>query len=615
MLKTGFFDSIKGDRKYNSRDIATMFDGIIVDGIYAQIGEKFSVNVDEEDPMTIVIGTGQAWLSHTKILNTSPYRIKFDPVSSTIKYTIIIEVNEPNRTAEISYINENEEFIKNDNYIHQYRLAYVTLGAGSTKITQANIASKIGFAIPDGIPYVTCPLEPFPADETLKQWVAQWTEFYEGVNESFTTFITESAEAFMSAQSDREEDYNAFKLLATNWLNSTDTDWNTWFTNTQEEWDTWYNSIKDNLENMIDSAVDTHNESDTAHSDIRDLVSDLTTRLNALADSDDTTLDQLSEIVAYIKDNRDLIDSITTSKVSVSDIVDNLTSSYIDKPLSANQGNILKNLIGEVNTKMTISYALKSSVEDLKKSVSDGKTLVADAITEKGVTTAADATFAMMAENISQIENGTGESINLQESVTVKSTTKQQTIYPDEGYDAISQVVVESIQLEEQSVPKHVLMSPMPNASPYLLTPSSDEYDGIKYVSLNRLSIQNKTITPTDEEQTVLPDEGYDMLAKVVVEPAELILNELMLPSQVHKKNVQFNGDGIHKYYLIWGNAVNFVSKGTFIGDARLLGETDVGWSGTILGSGFYYHINILYLPNETSGFSFTSDYNYVAIG
>lgn len=95
----------------------------------------------------------------------------------------------------------------------------------------------------------------------------------------------------------------------------------------------------------IDLSTSNHNTSETAHGDMRDLISDLTTRLNALADSDDTTLDQLSEIVAYIKNNKSLIDGITTSKVSVSDIVDGLTSTITSKPLSANQGRVLKELI------------------------------------------------------------------------------------------------------------------------------------------------------------------------------------------------------------------------------------------------------------------------------
>lgn len=85
----------------------------------------------------------------------------------------------------------------------------------------------------------------------------------------------------------------------------------------------------------VNGQINTHNTSTSAHNDIRTLISDLTTRLNAIADSDDTTLDQMSEIVAYIKSNKTLIEQITTNKVSVSDIIDNLTTNVSNKPLSA----------------------------------------------------------------------------------------------------------------------------------------------------------------------------------------------------------------------------------------------------------------------------------------
>lgn len=94
--------------------------------------------------------------------------------------------------------------------------------------------------------------------------------------------------------------------------------------------------------------VSAHNTATDAHNDIRLLVKGLTDRLNTLADSDDTTLDQMSEVVAYIKSNKSLIDAITTGKVSVSDIVDNLTTNVSNKPLSAAQGMKLKALIDAI---------------------------------------------------------------------------------------------------------------------------------------------------------------------------------------------------------------------------------------------------------------------------
>ena len=107
-------------------------------------------------------------------------------------------------------------------------------------------------------------------------------------------------------------------------------------------------------------AVSQHNVSDAAHSDIRLLIQGLSERLSAVADSDDATLDQLSEIVAYIKSNKSLIDAITTSKVNVADIVDNLTTNVANKPLSAAQGVAIKALIDA----LTIPTALSDLTED-----------------------------------------------------------------------------------------------------------------------------------------------------------------------------------------------------------------------------------------------------------
>ena len=100
------------------------------------------------------------------------------------------------------------------------------------------------------------------------------------------------------------------------------------------------------------TTVSNHNSSGSSHSDIRELISNLTTRLNGLADSDDATLDQLSEIVSYIKSNRTLIENVTTNKLNVADIINNLTSTATTKPLSAAQGKILNDLITSLSSEV-----------------------------------------------------------------------------------------------------------------------------------------------------------------------------------------------------------------------------------------------------------------------
>jgi len=111
------------------------------------------------------------------------------------------------------------------------------------------------------------------------------------------------------------------------------------------------------------SVMSGHNVERYAHEDIRLALQALTDRVNAALNSPDGTLDQLAEIVAYIKSNKSLIDAITTSKVSVSDIVDNLVTNVAGKPLSAAQGVALKALIDGLSTGKLDASRLQEAID------------------------------------------------------------------------------------------------------------------------------------------------------------------------------------------------------------------------------------------------------------
>lgn len=102
----------------------------------------------------------------------------------------------------------------------------------------------------------------------------------------------------------------------------------------------------------VNTSISTHNTSTSAHNDIRVLITDLTTKLNNFLDVDDTTTDQLSEVITLINNNKGTLESITMNKINVSDIVDNLTTSSASKVLSAKQGVAIKALIDALQTEV-----------------------------------------------------------------------------------------------------------------------------------------------------------------------------------------------------------------------------------------------------------------------
>ena len=103
------------------------------------------------------------------------------------------------------------------------------------------------------------------------------------------------------------------------------------------------------IASIIDNLTSTSTTAPLSANQGKVLQGKIDTILSLLA-SNDTDLDTVQEIVTYIKNNKSLIDGVTTNKVNVSDIIDNLTSQLTNKPLSANQGYVLKTLIDALNS-------------------------------------------------------------------------------------------------------------------------------------------------------------------------------------------------------------------------------------------------------------------------
>lgn len=127
-------------------------------------------------------------------------------------------------------------------------------------------------------------------------------------------------------------------------------------------WTPSYSDVGAEKSGTAAAAVSSHNTSTSAHNDIRLLVDGLSSRVNALANSTDEDLDQMAEIVAYIKNNKTLIDNVTTSKVNVTDIINNLTTNVSNKPLSAAQGVALKALIDALENDKLEASALSAAI-------------------------------------------------------------------------------------------------------------------------------------------------------------------------------------------------------------------------------------------------------------
>lgn len=130
---------------------------------------------------------------------------------------------------------------------------------------------------------------------------------------------------------------------------------------------------------LTEQDIDSHDTSKISHNDIRLQIEEIAKDFYTFADCDDETLNQLQQVVNYIKNNASLIESITTSKVSVTDIIDNLTTNVDNKPLSAAQGVVLKQLVDALQKEINEKFVETDDTLSKENAPADAKA-VGDAI-------------------------------------------------------------------------------------------------------------------------------------------------------------------------------------------------------------------------------------------
>lgn len=101
------------------------------------------------------------------------------------------------------------------------------------------------------------------------------------------------------------------------------------------------------------------------------------------------------------------------------------------------------------------------------------------------------------------------------DSVTVKSTTTEQTITPEAGVDGFSEVTVSALRLRNRVV--------NPSTSQQVIEPG-EGYDGLSRVTVNEVALDPaQTVIPSGEQQVITPAAGTVGLESVTVAAVSLV--------------------------------------------------------------------------------------------
>lgn len=190
----GFYNSINHDRMYDAEDMTSIFDGIIRDGVFQNIGDYMLVTPGVGAGLQVVVGTGKCWFNRTWTINSAaqPIELHDAPIVLSRIDAIVVEVNETDRKNYLKVIRGTEdaspsrpELVDDDN-VHQHALAYVKIGPGVTSITSENITNAIGTT---ETPFVTAILQIADLTTLFDMWMDQFDDWKIEKEGDITTWI------------------------------------------------------------------------------------------------------------------------------------------------------------------------------------------------------------------------------------------------------------------------------------------------------------------------------------------------------------------------------------------------------------------------------------------
>lgn len=240
-VSSGFFNSLNGDRKYNAAQMSAIFDGLIIDGVFASIGTAFAVKA--AGGLTVNVGIGKAWFDHTWTVNDSilPMTAPEAEVLLDRIDAVVLEVNgtESVRENTIKFVKGNPSSapsrptLMNEGNVHQYPLCYIYRKYGTAVINQADITPMVGT---ESTPFVTGILQTISLDELLGKWQDELDRFTDARSQEVDDWIAQE-------ESDFTAWFNKMKVD----LQQEQTVLDQWIASEQADFLAWYNQMKDQL--------------------------------------------------------------------------------------------------------------------------------------------------------------------------------------------------------------------------------------------------------------------------------------------------------------------------------------------------------------------------------
>lgn len=202
-ITSGFFDSINGDRRYNAEQMSTYFEGLVSDGIYENIGDKFIVTAGTG--MTINVGSGRALIKSHWIKNDALLSLTLDAADVQLPRIDLIvlrlDLNESGRNIDVAVKKGTpaerpvQPAISVGTTVYELVLAAITVNKNTTEILQSNISDRRSSS---QCGWVTGIIKQVDTSDLFLQWQTAYENYYAQATAAFNAYMAAKQAEFES---------------------------------------------------------------------------------------------------------------------------------------------------------------------------------------------------------------------------------------------------------------------------------------------------------------------------------------------------------------------------------------------------------------------------------
>lgn len=193
-ITSGFFDSVENDRLYDADQMSNYFDGIVSNGVFENIGDRFLVTAGSG--MNVIVGTGRAIINCRWVKNDEAVTVNLDPSNSDTNRldAIVLRLDKTSRAITLTVKKGTgsagtpalPEITRNDD-VYELYIASALVVAGSSyvsSVTDLRPSSYCG--------WVTGVIQQVNTADLFLQWQAA----YEQQFAAFAAFVQQKEAAF-----------------------------------------------------------------------------------------------------------------------------------------------------------------------------------------------------------------------------------------------------------------------------------------------------------------------------------------------------------------------------------------------------------------------------------